>query len=128
MDTPQGFAHFDKEKKVLKYISSEGVRVKVSAVKNEPYGDASMWQSALDVYLQAKGYHRTERNDIGTPENMKGIYSEYRYVFNAETYTYAMALFADKEYLYLVESGGPKKYFDVHRPKIVAAIRTLKVK
>ncbi len=128
MDTPDEFAHFHKEKRFLKYISSDGVRVKVSSMKNEPKGDVAMWQNAMEKYLSGKGYHLTEKNPIATTENIKGTYSEYIYSYNAEPYIYGIALFAEDEHLFLVEAGGPKKHYLARREKIRKAISTLKVK
>lgn len=128
MDTPDGFAHFHKEKQFLKYISSDGVRIKASFMKNEPQGDVSMWQNALEKYLAGKGYHLHEKNDIATIDNLKGVYSEYIYMYNAEPYIYGLALFAKDEHLFLIETGGPKQRYLSRRAKILSAIGTFKVK
>lgn len=128
MDTPDEFAHFHKEKRFLKYISSDGVRIKVSSLKNEPKGDAAMWQSSMEKYLSGKGYHLTEKKEIATGENLKGIYSEYLYSYNAEPYLYGIALFEKDEYLFLIEAGGPKQKYLSRREKMLKAIQSFKVK
>ncbi len=128
MDTPGGFAHYDKETRFLKYISSDGVRVRTRAEKNEPYGEVAMWMGAADNHLKSKGYHKLETRALGTPENMKGTYSEYLYHFNAENHIYALAVFADREHLYIVEAGGAKKDFEKRRANILSAIGSLSVK
>jgi hypothetical protein len=128
MDTPDRFAHFDREKKFLKFISSDGVRVKVSSAKNSPYGEVAMWMGAVDNHLKAGGYHKVAVKEIATTGNMKGSLTEYLYRYNAESYVYTLALFADSEYLYIIEAGGVKKDFDRRRDGIFSAIRSFSVK
>ncbi len=128
MDTPTGFAHYHKEKRFLKYISSDGVRIKVSSLRNEPKGDAAMWQNAIEKHLASKGYHLTEKKEIATGENLKGTYSEYLYSYNAEPYIYGIALFEKDEFLFLVETGGPKQKYLARREHVLTAIHTFTVK
>jgi len=128
MDTPDSFAHFDREKKVLKFISAEGVRVKVSAVKNEPYGDLAMWMGAVNNHLKTGGYHLQTSRDIATSGNMKGLYSEYLHHYNAETYIYSLALFAERDYLYIAEAGGVKREYEKRRDGILRSIQSLSVR
>ena len=128
MDTPDRFAHFDREKKFLKFISSDGVRVKVSSAKNSPYGDVAMWMGAVDNHLKAGGYHKLSVKEIATPGNMKGSLSEYLYRYNAESYVYTLALYADSDHLYIIEAGGVKKDFDRRRDGILSAINSFTVK
>ncbi len=128
MDTPDRFAHFDREKQALKFISAEGVRMKVSAVKNDPYGDLAMWMGAVNNHLKAGGYHLQSSRDIATSENMKGLYSEYFHHYNAESYLYSLALFAERDYIYIVEGGGVKKEYEKRREGILKSLQSLSVK
>lgn len=128
MDPPDEFAHFHKDKRFLKYISSDGVRVKVSSLKNEPSGDVTMWQNAIQKYLSIKGYHLAEKKEIATSENLKGVYTEYLYSYNAEPYVYGIALFVKDEYIFLIEAGGPKQKYLAHRDRMLKAVNTFKVK
>lgn len=128
MDTPDRFAHFDREKRFLKFISSDNVRVKVSSVKNEPFGEVAMWMGAADNHLRSGGYHRLSGRELATSNNMKGSYSEYQYHYNAETCIYALALFADRDRLYIIEAGGVKKDFEKRRESILSSINSLAIK
>ena len=127
MDAPEGFAHFDKERKVLKFISSDGVRLRTSSVENRPYGDVAMWLNAVDLHLKGAGYHRISERDVATPENLRGKYIEYLYRFNTENYIYGMAVFAEKKHVYIIEAGGVKKKYESRRESILKSVNSFKV-
>ena len=128
MDSPEGFAHYDEEKHQLKYISPEGVRIKVFSVANDPYGDSGMWATAVKGHLKKQGYKAVLEKEISTPENLKGTYREYEYLFNAENHTYSITLFINKEYIFVAETGGPKKYYKKYRSKIFHSLRNFLIK
>ncbi len=127
MDTPHGFAHFDREKEVLKFISSDGVRLRASSVENKPFGDVAMWLNAVDLHLKGAGYHRLSDSEVATPENLRGKYVEYLYRYNADNYIYGLTLFAEKKQVYIIETGGVKKNFENRRESILKSIRSFKI-
>jgi len=127
INSPDGFVHFNKDKRVLKYISSDGVRIRAHHVKNEPYGDLQMWSDSADLHLRDAGYHELDKKDLATTDNIRGLYREYLTRFNAEDYVYALALYVDREYIYILETGGQKKYFDRHRAGVLQSVRSFSV-
>ncbi|MCX7680250.1 MAG: hypothetical protein N2316_13680 [Spirochaetes bacterium] len=127
MNPPEGFAHYHKEKRFLKYISSEGVRVKVSYHENVQKGNVEMWQKAIENFLLRGGYHHLYKNEITAQKNTKGIYAEYRISYNAQPFIYAVAIFVRDQNVYLIEAGGLEKSFIAQRTKIITAIQSFEL-
>lgn len=126
--TPEGFAVFDREQHRYRAISSDGVVVKVYAVANNPFGDAGMWGTAVEHYLKSMGYQQIVKKEMATSENLKGLYMEYLYKYNAEDYIYSLALFLHDKDIYLFQSGGQKKYYDKRRSSIMRSLNGLSLK
>ncbi|HPB81228.1 MAG TPA: hypothetical protein PK200_04225 [Spirochaetota bacterium] len=126
MGTPEGFAKFEKEQQLIKFVSSDSIRIKARSIKNEPYGDIAMWSDTVKHYLTSNGYHEVSVKEIATPENLQGRYTEYRIRYNAEDYIYAVALFVDRENIFIVEAGGEKKHYDRKRNSVVDAVKSFR--
>jgi hypothetical protein len=119
---PDGFAVFNRETKIYKAISSDGIKITAYTVDNDPYGDIGMWKEAVDFYLRGNGYHEALKKDIAAGNNMKGVYTEYLYRFNAENYIYSLALFVDEKNIYIIQTGGIKSFYDGKREGILKSI------
>lgn len=126
LSTPDGFAKFHKEEQIMKFVSSDGVRIKAHSIRNEPYGDIAMWSDTVRQHLKSNGYHEVLVKQLATPDNVQGKYTEYGIRYNAEDYIYAVALYVDKENIYIVEAGGEKKYYDRKRDSVLDAMRSFR--
>lgn len=122
---PAGFAVYTKDTGWLKAISALGVRIRVRATKNEPYGDHLMWSAASTAYLKSQGYHLITQTEITSGKGLKGLYGEYIYRFNGENYLYALTVYADKNKIYYIETGGPEVNYTDKREQILTALATL---
>ncbi len=123
---PEGFARYKREGKQIRAISSDGVVIKASLIENDPYGDSPMWMESVNLYLKSEGYKKLGSREISTVSNMKGIYTEYIYRYYGNNYIYSLTLFADKQQLYLMESGGRESFYKKRRESIITAIKSLK--
>ncbi|HON77969.1 MAG TPA: hypothetical protein PK544_05730 [Spirochaetota bacterium] len=126
MRTPEGFAKYEKEEHVLKFVSSDSIRIKARSIKNEPYGDLTMWSDTVQHYLKSNGYHEVTAKELATPDNIQGRYTEYSIRYNASDYIYGVALFVDTDTIYIIESGGEKKYYDKKRNSVLEAIKSFR--
>ncbi|MBF9016210.1 MULTISPECIES: DUF4349 domain-containing protein [unclassified Oceanispirochaeta] len=93
------FAVFEKEKS---YIAedAEGTTLFISSVDNEPRGDASFWQKALEFHLSE--YYESAEDvsiNIGDKE-FKGIHFISK---DREPYQFIVAVFADGKTLHILE-------------------------
>jgi hypothetical protein len=123
---PEGFAEYKRKGKEIKAISADGVVIKVSMIKNDPYGDSRMWMESVNLSLKGRGYKKLSSREISAGSSLKGVYTEYIYRHYGRNYIYSLTLFADGEQLYLVESGGIESYYKKRRDSILAAIKSLK--
>ncbi len=131
MKSPDGFAYYSKEKDHYKIISSDGVTIKAHRVEMDEQKeniDVALWVNETGIVLKSKGYVKIKDEEISGQGGLKGVYSEYSFLYNGETNIYAATLFAKGDKLYLVESGGQKKYYDKRKEAIMKAIRSLSVK
>ncbi len=130
MKLPDGFAHYSREKDHYKIISSDGVTIKAYRVEMDEQKeniDVTLWVKETGIVLKSKGYVKIKDEEISGHGGLKGIYSEYTFLYNGETHIYATTLFAKGDKLYIVESGGQKKYYDKRKEAIMKAIRSLTV-
>ena len=125
---PAGFAEYPVKKGVYRAITSDGVRLRVYRIKNEPFGDASMWNASAALYLKKKGYREKNSVPVTAGSGIKGTLSEYLYHYYGKDYVYALALFTDRSYLYIIEAGGTQKEYGKKRESLVSAIRGFSVK
>jgi len=125
--SPDNFAQYNKEKHYYKSISSDGVRIKVYAIDNEPYGDIKMWSAAVNHYLSSAGYHSSMTKEI-TASDIMGKYTEYRYLYNSEDYIYALTIFVDEKKIYIIETGGLEIYYKNKREDILKSISSFSIK
>ncbi len=128
MKVPDGFAHYSKEKDYYKIISSDGVTIKAYRVEMDEEKeniDVTLWINETGIVLKSKGYVKIKDEEISGQGGLKGIYTEYSFLYNGETNIYATTLFAKGDKLYIVESGGQKKYYNKRKEAIMKAIRSL---
>lgn len=113
---PQGFAGYSKEKTCIKAISSNGNRIKIYKVANDPYGEAGMWFEAVNKYLKATGYVLIDFKDKKSLDGLKGFSANYKIRYNAADFDYNLGLYVDEKNIYILEgvfnSGDTKKNMD----------------
>ena len=108
--TPAGFVEFHKDK-YYKAISSDGVKVRVTRVDNDPPGDLKMWESAMNHFLSGNGYRLVGKEELSGPERLRGFYREYVYRYNGENYRYSISIYVDEKNIYIIEAGGQEAFY-----------------
>ena len=126
VDPPPGFAVYSRDTESFRSIASDGLRIRIRRVDNEPRGNAAMWAQAIEAYLKEGGYHRISEEKIVSGDGREGIFTEYACRFNAEDFRYAVTVFAGADHLYLVEAGGKAESFARKRDGILGSIRTFR--
>lgn len=126
VDPPQGFAVYTGDTDSFRSISSDGVRIRIRRVDNNPRGDAAMWGQALATNLKDRGYHGIAGEKIVSRDGREGVFAEYAYWFNAEEYRYAIAIFTGPDHLYIIETGGAVEAFSRKRDGILGSLGTFR--
>lgn len=126
VDPPGGFAVYTGDTDSFRSISSDGVRIRIRRVDNNPRGDAAMWGQALATYLTDRGYHGISEEKIVSRDGREGVFAEYAYWFNAEEYRYAITIFTGPDHLYIIETGGTVEGFARKRDGILDSLRTFR--
>jgi hypothetical protein len=127
MQSPAGFAVYTKELKMIRSISSDGVRLRAWHVKNDPPGDTTMWNEAVTAHLTGLGYHRKDQAEITSDGGSRGLYSEYSYWYNGEDYSYALALFGDSDYMYVIECTGKADQYQKRKDSVMKSIKSFAI-
>ncbi len=125
--TPQGFAVYDREVKIFKAISPDGVRLRAYSRYNEPFGDESMWGETVKTHMISKGYRLVQEKEITAKNNLKGRLFEYSLWFNGEDYRYVITLFVHDKLVYIIETGGPSVYYEKRRSAVMSAIEDFSI-
>lgn len=123
---PSGFAEYEKKGDVYQAISSDGVRIRVFRVNNEPYGDTSMWGESVSIFLKSIGYKELVKKNLDYSK--KWVYTEYIYWHFGNNYIYSIALNADQKNIYVIESTGIDSFFNKKRDLVIKFIEGFKLK
>lgn len=129
MNTPEGFAHFDKEK-FYKSVSADAVCLTGRVVEDDgsdQNSDLPTWETEISRSLTAKGYTSVAKSDL-KPAGGDGRYCEYEVIFNGEVYAYAVLLAKKDGRLFTVEAGGRKARFAAKKNAIIEAMKTAQIK
>jgi hypothetical protein len=129
MNTPEGFAHFDKEK-FYKSVSADALCLTGRVVEDEgssQNSDLPTWEAEINRALSAKGYTAVSKNDLN-PAGGDGRYCEYEVIFNGEMYSYAVLLAKKDGKLFTVEAGGRKARFAAKKDEIIEAMKSAHIK
>lgn len=124
---PAGFAHYERDRGQWRAIAADGVRLRARETANDPYGTLAMWHQAVTVHLEREGYHVVEKKDLAAAGGAAGLYTEYRYLYFGNTYAYAVALFADRRKIRIIEATGPEKEFLARKAAIMQSLAQTRV-
>jgi hypothetical protein len=115
------FAVFEKDK-AFRAESAEGTRVRVGSIRNNPSGDQSFWQNALDYHL--KDFYRESRKmDQGEVKSV--IFTSK----DREPYYYLVGVTVNEKYLYVIEVFFPDRTaFDRRIEGIKKSIEGIKIR
>lgn len=94
-DLPDRFAVFEKEN-YFRAETAEGVRLRVSSVKNNPQGTTRFWQEALAFHL-AKKFAEAEKQEAGPFSGVLLVSKD------PSPYFYFIGVQAEKKHIHLLE-------------------------
>jgi hypothetical protein len=130
MNTPQGFAHFDKERE-YKAVSFDNVYIRAYMPAEEELPaetPVKTWVSDINRSLLSKGYVLISAKEIASISGDAGIFSEYSVIFNGEDWVYSFyALKKGKTFL-VTEITGAKNEYNARKNEILKSIVTVEVK
>lgn len=152
MDDPKGFVRFEKSH-VPKWITPDGVRLKVRRVDNDPRGDLPFWMDAMARHLDQRGYvrlpatlgkdatpprPRLEREGdvteakvaaprcFDTVAGLRGCQATWLVPRQGEDWVMTVAVYVRGDDIYLVEGAGPWQAWRPRHDDVSAALRSFR--
>lgn len=116
------------ESKDVKWITPDGVRLKVRTVENYPRADLHFWKDALSEHLLRQGYALTSSRCFTTQSRLNGCRLDFLLPHGAEDWVLSETLFVVDEELYLVEATGPFERFSKLDSELQEALLTFRLK
>ena len=130
MSTPEGFAHFDKERN-YRAVSADAVSISSYVIESKSMQEdnpLATWVKEADRVLVSKGYTALSINQITLGNGLSGAYSEYEVMYNAEPWIYSSLVVKDNGRLIVTEVSGEKNIYLIRKEKILEAFKTIEVK
>ena len=121
------FAHFEKNKKIYKSISSDDVRLLIYSVNSESKENnvAELWMNEIILTLKSKNY-KLLSNDILKVENGEHFsIAEFEVYYNSEVYMYLISVLPHGDKVYVAESSGRKELFLKRRDEVLQIIKSI---
>ena len=126
IETPSGFAVYKKKDPYIA-ISPDSVKIRISEIKNEPYGSLPVLIETMKLHFQQMGYVILSSDSLTSQSGMKGHLVQTKVQTLNGTYRYSNAIFMDgNESIILVETGGPEAMFLQYEKDILSKIKTVK--
>lgn len=121
------FAHFEKNKKVYKSISSDDVRILIYSVDSESKENnvAELWMNEIILTLESKNY-KLLSNDVLKIDNGDNFsIAEFEVYYNSEVYRYLVSVLPHGDKIYVAESSGKKEIFIKRKEEILKIIKSI---
>ena len=94
-----------------KFISPEGLVVRITSVDQEEENDAEFWRETLIVRLSKAGYTVGDRATAHS-KNLEGKSVRFKRTMQGEDLAYMVAFFTKGKKIAVLEAGGPAKAFN----------------
>lgn len=129
---PDGFAVYDNGwgsvfSKEFKAITSDGIRYRVREVKNEPKGDAVLWQQTLRKSLEKRGFRIINDSFLTTDQNKRANFIDSQLSAGGHDYLYFIAFIVDNDRIIVTEAGGKKESMEPYKTQLQKAVKSLKI-
>jgi len=112
----------------IKAITADGVRFRVSEVKNEPVGNDLLWQKTVVKGLERKGYHIIATSTVRTDEGRTLQLIDSQISTGGEDYSYLTAFLVDGSRIILIEVAGVKELMQLRNSGLRNSLKSLIVK
>lgn len=125
METPAGFAEYEKVSNELQLVSPDAVRIRVYRTRNQPVGSLATLTNAVELHFQSIGYKVLRSESISTDAGLSGrLFVTSVMTMNGE-YRYLASFFPMEDEVLVVEAGGRKEDFVPYERDLIAKIKTL---
>lgn len=130
MNTPQGFAHFDKERE-YKAVSSDNVYIRSYQPAEEGINTdtpVATWVTDINRSLLSKGYVLSSTKELKSVKGEPGVFSEYSVIFNGEEWVYVFYVIKKDKTILITEITGAAKFYNERKNEIVNAVVTVDIR
>jgi hypothetical protein len=126
MDPPPAFRAYE-ESKDPKWITSDGVMLKVRRVDNYPKADLQFWVEAMREHMLRQGYAATPTQCFRTTNKLDGCRVDFVLPNGSEDWVMSETLFVVDEDVHLVEAAGPYARFNKVEGELQQALVSFRV-
>lgn len=123
LEPPSAFKRYE-DSGDLKYITADGVMLKVRDVENYPRADLEFWADALRRHLEARGYALAGETRFQTARGLPGFSADFLLPHGAEDWVLSETLFVVGERIVVIEAAGPYERFRPLAPALRQAYET----
>lgn len=110
LDAPSAFRRYDDSSEP-KWITADGVMLKVRSVDNYPKADLQFWVEAMREHLVRQGYAATSTRCFKTKAQLEGCRLDFMLPHGNEDWVLSETVFVIDDDVHLVEAAGPYNLF-----------------
>jgi hypothetical protein len=126
MDAPPSFRAYEQSSEP-KWITSDGVMLKVRSVENYPKASLDFWVEAMREHLVRQGYASTSTHCFKTKRQLPGCRLDFLLPHGNEDWVLSETLFVLDDDVHLVEAAGPYSRFAKVDKDLQQALGTFQV-
>lgn len=134
LDRPSDFLTLDEHESrshgyAFRATSADGVVVAVRELENRGHGSLTFWTESIRNQLRyGSGYAIAEETSVRAASGEEGTRLVCGRDQGSVAYTYWVTVFVADDELYVVEAGGPRDVFEVHRQAVEASLANFRVR
>jgi len=121
LKAPEGFARFESGDK-NRWITADGVRMRVREVDNKPKANLQFWTEALADHLKRRGYMNKGQRCFKTTQGLDACTLNQLLARGTDDWVMSVTVMVVKERIILVEVVGPWARWKRHEPALHRAV------
>lgn len=123
LEPPEDFKRFHEDRD-LKYITADGVRLKVRTVQNYPVAPLTFWTDAMQRHLVARGYAFKLKSCFQTKAGLPGCTLDFVTPHGSEDWVLSETLFVSGDSVVVLEAAGPFDRFAALEKRLRESFKT----
>lgn len=121
---PAAFARF-KSGDTNRWITADGVRLRVRQLDNSPKATLSFWTEALAGHLKRRGYVQKSKRCFKTSHQLPGCTLNHMLATGTGEWVMSTTVFVIDDRIVLVEAVGPWQRWKPYQAQLAEAVRQL---
>jgi hypothetical protein len=128
-ELPEDFISFYEDNNRSAAMSAANVIIDMRKQKNYKGGSVDFWGDLVrGVLVEQKVFSVTEKSEVTLKNKRKAVLMEGAKQIGSKSYSYLIAITANKKHVYVLEAWGAKEAFSLQRNKLLDCVKTMRLK